>query len=62
MSGRRPIRSASTPPPSMTRTCGKTEAANTRPSSAAVPPLSSTANVSAILDMAVPSSEVENPA
>jgi len=41
----------------MTSTCGTTFAAKTKPRSAAVPPLSRTANVSAIADIADPSSE-----
>lgn len=58
MTGRLPTRSASTPPPIITSTCGTTFAAKTKPRSAGPAPLSSTAKVSAIADIAEPSSDV----
>lgn len=62
MTGRRPSRSASTPPPSTRTTCGKIRAAITYPTSVADPPLPSTAKVTATADIEVPSSEVTYPA
>ena len=62
MTGRRPIRSARTPPPSMNSTCGTIPAARTTPRSLAVPPPSSTAKDTASADIEVPRSEVAYPA
>jgi hypothetical protein len=61
MTGRRPIRSASTPPPSTNATCGRIPAAMTTPSPSADTPLPSTAKVTATEDIQVPSSEVTCP-
>jgi hypothetical protein len=61
MTGRRPIRSASTPPPSTNTTCGTISAAMTTPSPSADMPLPSTANVSATPDIQVPSSDATWP-
>ena len=58
ITGRRPNRSAITPPPSMNSTWGTMPAASTKPSSVAVPPLSSTAKITATDAIEVPSSEV----
>ena len=58
ITGRRPSRSASTPPPSMNATIGTMFAANTTPSDVAVPPLASTAKAIATADIEVPSIEV----
>jgi hypothetical protein len=58
ITGRRPSRSASTPPPSMNATIGTMLAANTTPSDIADPPLASTANAIATADIEVPSDEV----
>ncbi len=62
MTGRRPSRSAITPPPSRRATIGTMFAAKTRPSPVAVPPLPSTAKTIATEDIAVPSSEAAYPA
>jgi hypothetical protein len=61
MTGRRPSRSASAPPPSVNAIIGPMFAANTTPSSVGVPPLPSTAKAIATDDIAVPSSDAEYP-
>jgi hypothetical protein len=58
ITGRRPSRSASTPPPSMNATIGAMFAVNTTPSVVADPPLCSTAKAIATADIEVPSSDV----
>nr|WP_246115744.1 hypothetical protein [Trebonia kvetii] len=59
MTGRRPSRSASAPPPSMNAIIGTMFAASTTPSPVGEPPLPSTAKAIATVDIAVPSSDAE---
>jgi len=61
MTRRRPSRSATAPANASNRTCGTTLAANTSPRALGLPPLSSTAQAIATVDIDVPSREVTYP-
>jgi hypothetical protein len=61
MTRRRPSRSATAPANASSSTCGTTLAANTSPRALGLPPLSSTAQAIATVDIDVPSREVTYP-